>query len=407
MHSVTTHDHPPQATARLPEAAGSAPGVVLALLACLPIAGTLLVAQVLPQLEQAFAETPGVRLRVSIALTIPALMIAIFSWGAGWLADRVGKRRLLLIALVAYAVFGLAPMVLGNLDAIIGVRAGMGVAESIIMTCSTALIGDFYAEDRRQRLLSMQTAFASIAAVIFAVLGGVLGNLGWRAPFGVYALAVIVLPAVLFLVPAGPDTASSPAAPAQARVKAALPYGVLGGICIVTFVLSLCFYVAQIQIPYLLNGLGAVSPGTVGLVSSLTNVAVVCGSLSFVLFRRLPLRLTSLLCFVLFAAGLGTAGIAHGYGVLCLGLVIASFSGGIALPTFLNAAMALLTPEQRGAGTGLWQSSFWGGQFLSPILVVALTAATGTLTAAVTAMAGVALVVGGLLSVWLMKSPRP
>lgn len=396
MHSTHYQANPDADFARAE--IGRGPGIFLALLAALPIAGTLLVAQVLPQMEAAFAGTPDLRLRVALALTIPALAIAVCSWGAGWLADRVGRRRLLIGALVFYAAFGLAPLMLRSLDAIIAVRAGMGVTEGIIMTCSTALIGDLYTGRQREGLLSLQTACASIAAVLFALVGGALGELGWRAPFGVYAIALIFLPLLLWLVP---SIEAPTSVRASSTVRSSLPVGKVLMVCLATFVLSICFYVAQIQIPYLLNALGPVSPSMVGIVSSLTNAAVVVGTLCFVGLRKMPFRLAGLLTFVLIALGLAIVGAAHGYGQLCTGLALASFAGGIALPTFLNGAMSLLSAEQRGLGTGMWQSSFWAGQFLSPIMVIALTAGTGSLWNAVTACAIGALVLGGLLSLSL------
>ncbi|MBB5730750.1 MFS transporter [Sphingomonas prati] len=375
------------------------PGVLLAVLACLPIGGTLLVAQILPQMEQAFAGTPDLRLRVSLALTIPALAIAICSWGAGWLADHVGKRRLLIIALLFYALFGLAPLLLDSLDAIIGVRAGMGVAEGIIMTCSTALIGDLYTDGQRERLLSLQTACASLAAVAFAIIGGALGEFGWRAPFAVYGIALIALPAVLLLVPAG--TGRAPSGRGADDGAGRLPLAILAPICATTLLLSLCFYVAQIQIPYLLNAIGTVSPTSVGLVSAMTNAAVVAGTLCFGLTRRLPLRTTNRLCFLLIGLGLGLISVSQTYGPLCVGLVITSFAGGIALPTLLNGAMAVLSSEQRGSGAGLWQSSFWAGQFASPILIIMLASFAGGLSAAVALCAVGGLVLGLMLSLKL------
>jgi MFS family permease len=121
----------------------------------------------------------------------------------------------------------------------------------------------------------------------------------------------------------------------------------------------------------------------VGGTSAIANTAVVLGTLTFVWLRRLPLAVVSGLCFICLAAGLGLAGAARSYPLLCAGLALASFGGGIGLPTFLNAAMERLELAQRGVGTGLWQSSFWTGQFLSPVLMVPLAGLAGGLTSAV------------------------
>ena len=406
MHASVRDDSHPATKGTVAAGAaprGMAPGVLLAMLACLPIAGTLLVAQVLPQMEAAFGGTPGVRPLVAVALTIPALAIAICSWGMGWLADRVGKRRLLAVAMLLYAVFGLSPMLLGSLGGIIAMRGGMGVAEGVIMTCSTALIGDLYDDARRERLLSLQTACASVAAVVFAVVGGALGDISWRAPFAVYGLALLALPAMLFLVPAD---GRARAERRTIAMRSSMPIARLAAICAATLVLSLGFYVAQIQIPYLLNALGPVKPSSVGLRSAAAKVAVVVGTLLFAPLRRYPIGVIGTMCFAMVGLGLAMAGWATGYAVLATGLVIASLAGGIALPTFLNGAMALLPGERRAQGAGLWQSSFWAGQFLSPIMVIALTGFVGTLGLAVVFCGAGALVFGAAASIGIARHSR-
>jgi len=380
-----------------------APGVVLALLSCLPIAGTLLVSQILPQMERAFSTTPHVRLQVSLALTIPALVIAITSWISGWIADRIGRRRLLVVALATYAIVGVLPIILSQLGLITVSRAAMGLAEALILTCSTALIGDMYPPGRREFFLSLQTSIASIAAVTFAILGGALGEFGWQAPFFVYAIALPFLAAVFWTVPASVDNPGQPRPLAERTTTNAFPLSALARICGVTVILSAGFYVAQIQLPFMLSDKGIASPGVIGMVSALTNVAVVVGTACFPLLRRIGLRNASMLCFLLLAVGLAVAGIAPTVTTLCAGLSLASFAGGMALPTLITSAMDLVEAEHRGLGTGMWQSSFWAGQFASPLLVVGITALAGTLGSAVMVFAGTSLATMLVLP-WIFRS---
>ena len=58
--------------------------------------------------------------------------------------DRLGRKRLLIVATVLYAVFGTAPLWLDSLGAIMASRALVGITEAAIMTCCTTLIGDYY-----------------------------------------------------------------------------------------------------------------------------------------------------------------------------------------------------------------------------------------------------------------------
>src|SRR3712207_4922103 len=57
---------------------------------------------------------------------------------AGRIVDRVGRKRLLVGALVGYAFVGTAPLWLPSLQLIVASRVLLGLAEAAIMTCCTA-----------------------------------------------------------------------------------------------------------------------------------------------------------------------------------------------------------------------------------------------------------------------------
>ena len=121
-----------------PEQAVSGPGHRLRLTllmagACLPILGAVLIAPVLPQMQDHFADVPGADVLVPMALTVPALSLALLAPFAGVLVDRLGRKRLLVVSTVLYAILGTAPLWLDSLGAIVASRALVGVAEAAIM----------------------------------------------------------------------------------------------------------------------------------------------------------------------------------------------------------------------------------------------------------------------------------
>jgi MFS family permease len=85
-------------------------------------------------------EHPHAPLMISLVATLPALFIALLAAPFGLLADRVGRRILLFIGLAVYGVLGIAPYWLNSLQWIVASRAGVGVTEAMVTTCSTALI---------------------------------------------------------------------------------------------------------------------------------------------------------------------------------------------------------------------------------------------------------------------------
>ncbi len=122
--------------------AGRPQALVLLLSSCLAVLGAVLLAPVLPRIEDAFAGTPGVEALTPIVLTAPALVIGLTATIAGRIVDRLGRKRLLVGALVAYAVVGTAPLWLPSLELIVASRVLVGLTEAAIMSCCTTLLAD-------------------------------------------------------------------------------------------------------------------------------------------------------------------------------------------------------------------------------------------------------------------------
>ena len=182
----------PTGATATPRQAGPAQLALLLAGSCLSVLGAVLIAPVLPQMTDHFTGVAGVDVLVPIVLTVPALMIGLTAPFAGIVVDSVGRKRILIIAMVAYAIAGTAPLYLPSLGAIIGSRVLVGVCEAAIMTCCTTLIADYWSGARRSKYLGLQVLVATLSATVFLGLGGLLGSAGWRTPFWVYAIAAVL-----------------------------------------------------------------------------------------------------------------------------------------------------------------------------------------------------------------------
>jgi MFS family permease len=362
--------------------------------ACLPILGAVLIAPVLPQMHDHFAHVPGVDVLVPMALTIPALSLALLAPFAGVLVDRLGRKRLLVVSTVLYAILGTAPLWLDSLGAIVASRALVGVAEAAIMTCSTTLIGDYYSGRQRDRYLAMQTMCASISATAFFVLGGAAGSAGWRAPFWAYAVSLLLAPAMAAFLPRPrpADHADEPSLTASdPMAERPFPWRPLAGTCALTLFGAILFYTVQVEMAFLLNDMGVSNPGVIGLATAGSSAAVVIGAAVFAKAGRSPQAWLPT-AFGLSALGFAVIWLAPNPVVLTTGAVINCLGSGIMLPSLLTLAMSKLHYADRGRGTGLWTGFFFLGQFICPLVVLALASAAGTLANAlgVLALAGAA-----------------
>lgn len=84
-------------------------GIILVLAAVMPAMAIISLVPVMPLLGREFGPVPGSKALVPIALTVPALCVALFSAPAGWLSDRIGRKMLLFFVLLGYAAIGIVP----------------------------------------------------------------------------------------------------------------------------------------------------------------------------------------------------------------------------------------------------------------------------------------------------------
>jgi MFS family permease len=374
--------------------AGRPQGVLLMLMSCLPVLGAVLLAPVLPRMQSHFGGNPQAAALVPLSLTVPALMIALLAPFAGRIVDRFGRKRLLLAGLVVYAGFGTAPLWLDGLEAIVLSRVGVGLAEAAIMTCCTTLIADYFSGSERDRWLGLQTVFASLSATLFFALGGALGSHSWRTPFWLYASSLVfaVLAAAMLWQPrpAGRD-----AGPARTELPP-LPLRALLAPCLVSVLGGVVFYAPIVELPYLLDAAGVRAVPLIGAVTALASAATAAGAFVFGRVARKGTATLLPVSFALAGAGLVLVGMAGAVPVIVVGAVVASAGTGLLLPTLLVWALSGLAYEQRGRGTGLWTAALFLGQFVCPLLVLALAATVGGLGVAVVLLGAVALLAAAI-----------
>lgn len=154
---------------------------------------------------------------VGLLVTAYTLAYAALTPFAGVVADRVGRKRVIVPALLAFAAGGLVPLVDARWPVVLAGRVLMGAGGAGILTVVFALLGDLAADAGRARAAAAVSGTVAVADAVVPFLGGLLAAVGgWRAPFYAYALAVPAALAVAVAVPEPP-----PAAPSTLRAYAA------------------------------------------------------------------------------------------------------------------------------------------------------------------------------------------
>jgi len=337
----------------------------------LPVLGVVSLAPVMPDLLHHFATEPGARYLVPLAMTLPGLCIALLSPLAGAAVDRFGRRRLLIVALALFTVCGMMPLLLDGLYPILATRLGIGMAEAMILTICTALMGDYYNDAERRKWLAVQAACGSlIGSTLFMVSGG-LGSFGWRHSFWVYLVAAPILAGawgVLF----EPQRRKVLAAAAHVGVVTPFPAAWMLRVCLGTLACAMVFYAAPLSLSLRLAEVGVSSPARAGMLIGLAGLGMPLGAIMFRRLGQWPRQRLMALVMALTAAGLTTAGTVGQIWLVGAAMFVNQIGCGLMMPALFTWCLSGLDFEHRGKGSGLFTSAFFLGQFLSPMAMTVL-----------------------------------
>jgi len=153
------------------------------------VMGVSLISPVFPAVRQHFGITEQQVGLVVTAYTLPGVIVALL---IGVLADRYGRKRVLLPLLVLFGLAGAGGAFAPNFESLLAFRALQGVGGAGLVTLSTTLIGDYYDGAQRGAAMGLNASILSIATAAYPLLGGLVGTIGWWAPFLLFALAVPV-----------------------------------------------------------------------------------------------------------------------------------------------------------------------------------------------------------------------
>ncbi|MDP7551010.1 MAG: MFS transporter [Acidimicrobiales bacterium] len=127
---------------------------------------------------------------VVAAGAIPGIVVAP---AVGFLADRYGRRRILLPCLIIFGVFGLAAGLSPTLGWLLAARIAQGVGAAGLINLAVVLIVDHWDGLDRAALIGQNSAVITVAVAVYPVLGGGITDLfGWRWMFVSYAIPLVV-----------------------------------------------------------------------------------------------------------------------------------------------------------------------------------------------------------------------
>jgi len=252
--------------------------VTLLLLAMMTMMSNVAVVTILPRLSEIFSEIDNIAFLSRMIITLPSLSIALLAPFMGILVYKYGKRKSAIYGLLFFTLTGTAGLYLDSIYAILISRFLLGIAIAILMIVSTSLIGDYFKGEERHKFMGLQSAFASIGGIFFIVGGGVLSDINWRYPFGIYGIGfIILLFAMKYIIEYS----------YQSNVEDEVEVNhTLYPIYIMAFLLMVVFYIIPTQFPYLLINKFHATGEKTGLIIATAFLFNALGALSFAPLKK-------------------------------------------------------------------------------------------------------------------------
>jgi MFS family permease len=335
------------------------------------LAGTAVTAA-LPLMERHFASTESAAMLVRMVLTISSLTIAIVSPITGAIVDRFGRRGPLAVGLALFGVAGMSGYFLDSIAALLASRVILGIGSALVMTSTTALIADYYQGEARSQFIGLQAALMGFGGVLFLAGGGALAEFGWRPPFLLHGIGLLVIPAIFLVLWKSPRT-SEPGV----SDDAGMPWKFVTFLFAMVFVGMGAFYVMLVQTPFQMASLD-ISPGTSGAVM---GVGVLVGAIVSIYYARLKsgIGFAPLLTITFASMGIGLAiiGLAHSLTAVIFGQCILGIGLGILMPN-CNLWLTVRVPAPlRGRAVGIYGTGIFLGQFVAPLATEPLVQSVG------------------------------
>lgn len=216
--------------------------------------GIGLVDPILPSIAADLDATPT---EAEMLFTSYLVVTGVAMFFTSWLSSRIGAKRTLLIGLVLIVIFAAAAGLSGNVESVIGFRAGWGLGNALFISTALATIVGSASGGSASAIILYEAALG-LGIAVGPLLGGLLGGISWRGPFfGTAALMAIGFIAIVVLMS---DDLGRPAPVALSAPFKALRIPSLGVLAAAALFYNISFFVLLAYSPFPL-GLEAMQLG--------------------------------------------------------------------------------------------------------------------------------------------------
>jgi ACDE family multidrug resistance protein len=308
--------------------------------------------------------------------TLPGVFLTAF---LGVLADQFGRKRILVPALLLFAIAGCACAFARDFRLLLLLRFLQGAGAAGLGAINLTIIGDLYTGQERAAAIGCNSSVLSVGTASYPAIGGALATFGWFYPFLLPLAAIPVAVAVFFSLDSPEPSRSQDfrqyladawGVMANRRVAALFALGTL------TFIIYYGSYLAYF--PLLIRDTFGVSLFVVGLIVSAASVATaLASSQSGRLAGMFSARALIGVSCLLYAVPLVAIPMVSRLWLYLIPVSIFGVAQGINMPSMMALLAELAPMDQRGAMMSVNGMVLRLGQTLGPLVMGAVLTISG------------------------------
>lgn len=343
------------------------------------ITANTLIAPVLPDIVDDFGRSDGAAGPLVAAASLPGVLAAPV---IGLLADRFGRRNVVVPCLAILGIAGVMSTLAPNYWVLVGARLGMGFGTAGLINLAVVLIGDHWDGSERVRQVGRNAAVLTAGLALLPLLSGMLAAIGgWRLSLAPSAFGLVTAAAAWVLLddvrPPHADLALLDQLRAAGHVlrTPAMTATVASGFLIFVMIFGLFLTTLPVHLEQEF-GLEAAARGALLAVPSVSSTLIALN------LARLRARFGLRSLLVLGAALFGISVLGVGLAPTVVGVVVALLAYGAAegttVPSLQEVTAARAPSSQRGVVLAAWVAAVRLGQATGPLLFAAIFTAIGT-----------------------------
>ena len=375
------------------------------------VMGVSLLSPVLPELRSVFGVTDS---QVGLLITVYTLPGAVLAPFAGLVADRFGRRRVLVPLLLTFGVSGAAIAFVTDFRYVLALRLLQGVGASALITLAITIIGDAFEGARRDALIGLNGSATSAGAAVYPLVGGALAAIRWNVPFLFFGVGILVGILALFVLESTPQSDPDSVRTYLARLRAVARLPRVIAVFAALFAAFLVFYGAVLTaLPLLLSDQFGLDSSELGPLLSAVALASAVVSSQYGRVGQWR-RSEELVALGFVAYGVSLLGVWLAPTPLAVGGALLAFGVGfgVLLPSIDTTVVTMVSEDLRAGMMGLRTTVIRVGQTVGPVAFTAVAdsffASTATGYRTLILGGGVVLLAAGLVGYTLLRRrPTP